>query len=348
MKRRSILAALLAAVASPAAMASAASAQDVAGFYKGKTFTIVAGSSAGGGLDIYGRLLARHVGRHIPGNPTVIVQNMPGAGSLTAARHLYAVAPKDGTQTAIVLPGALLDPLLSGGDLKIYDPTKFNYLINANAETISCIVRKDAPVQEFGQLFEKELVVGGTGPGSSLVDYPLITRNLMGMKLKLIAGYKGSREVSLAVRQNEVQGICGLAWSSAKQQYPEIFDPKSNLRVLVQEDTKPNAEMQKLGAPLAINFAKTPEIRAALEVFYSQGQISRPFILPPGVPADRVAALRKAFTAALADSALREDAKKQRLDANPNPGEDVQKLIEKIYATPADIIALLRKAATTK
>ncbi|MFN3891770.1 MAG: Bug family tripartite tricarboxylate transporter substrate binding protein [Beijerinckiaceae bacterium] len=339
MKRTSFLAALAIAIAGPAA------AQGVADFYKGKTFTIVAGSSAGGGLDIYGRLLARHVGRHIPGNPTVVVQNMPGAGSLAAARHLYSVAPKDGTQSAIVLPGALLDPLLTGADLKGYDPTKFNYLINANAETISCIVRKDAPVQEFGQLFEKELVVGGTGPGSSLVDYPVVTRNLMGMKLKLIPGYKGSREVSLAVRQNEVQGICGLAWSSAKQQYPEIFDPNSNLKVLVQEDSKPNAEMQKLGAPLSINFAKTPQIRAALEVFYSQGQISRPFILPPGVPEDRVAALRKAFAAALDDGALKADAEKQKLDANPNSGEDVQKLIARIYATPADIVELLRKAS---
>ncbi len=342
MKRTGMVAAVLAGLASPAA------AQGVADFYKGKTFTIVAGSSAGGGLDIYGRLLARHVGRHIPGAPTVIVQNMPGAGSLSAARHLYSVAPKDGTYSAIVLPGALLDPLLTGADLKAYDPTKFNYLINANAETISCIVRKDAPVQDFAQLYETELVVGGTGPGSSLVDYPLITRNLMGTKLKLIPGYKGSREVSLAVRQNEVQGICGLAWSSAKQQYPEIFDPNSNLRVLVQEDSKPNAEMQKLGAPLSINFAKTPQIRAALEVFYSQGQISRPFILPPGVPADRVTALRKAFADAIADPALKADAEKQKLDANPDSGEDVQRLIDKLYATPPDIIEMLRKASAIK
>lgn len=342
MKRASLFAALTAALASPAA------AQNVADFYKGRTFTIVAGSSAGGGLDIYARLLARHVGRHIPGNPTVIVQNMPGAGSLAAARHLYSVAPKDGAQSAIVLPGALLDPLMTGADLKNYDPTKFNYLVNANAETISCIVRKDAPVQEFGQLFEKELVVGGTGPGSSLVDYPVITRNLMGMKLELIPGYKGSREVSLAVRQNEVHGVCGLAWSSAKQQYPEIFDPNGNLKVLVQEDSRPNAELVKLGAPLAINFAKTPQVRSALEVYYSQGQISRPFILPPGVPADRVAALRKAFSSALADPALKADAQKQKLDANPNPGEDVQKLVDSIYATPAPIVEMLRKASAKR
>lgn len=339
---RILVAAAIGLVAAPAA------AQGVADFYKGKTFTIVAGSSAGGGLDVYGRLLARHVGRHIPGAPTVIVQNMPGAGSLTAARHLYSVAPKDGTQTAIVLPGALLDPLLTGADLKTYDPTKFNYIINANAETLVCVVRKDAPVQEFGQAFDKELVVGGTGPGSSLVDYPLISRHLLGTKIRLIPGYKGSREVSLAVRQNEVQGVCGLAWSSAKTQYPEVFDPKSDLKVLVQEDSKATAELQKLGAPVSIDFAKTPQQRRALEVFYSQGQISRPFILPPGVPADRVAALRKAFAAALADPELRADAEKQKLDAEPNSGDEVQTLIERIYATPADVIEMLRKAAAIK
>lgn len=327
---------------------SPAVAQDPAAFYSGKTFTIVAGSSAGGGLDVYGRLLARHVGRHIPGSPNVIVQNMPGAGSLTAARHLFTVAPKDGTHAAIILPGALLNPLISGADLKAYDPTKFSYLLNANAETLVCVVRRDAPVKEFREAFEKELVVGGTGAGSSLVDYPLISRNLLGTKVRLIAGYKGSREVSLAVRQNELHGVCGLAWSSAKNQYPEILDPKGNLKVLVQEDSKPHPEVAKLNVPLAINYAKTPQQRQALEIFYAQGEISRPFVLPPGVPQYRVAAVRKAFAAAMKDPALQADAAKLKLDAQPNSGEEVQQLIERLYAAPKEVIELLRKAAAMK
>lgn len=339
---------LLVAAFGLAASLAPAQAQDAADFYRAKTVNVIAGSSAGGGLDVYGRLLARHMGKHIPGAPNMVVQNMPGAGSLTAARHLYTIAPKDGLHFGIVLPGALLDPLLSAQDLGAYDPTKFNYIGNGNAETIVCVTRRDAPVQHFSETFEKELVVGGTGPGSSLVDYPVVTRNLIGAKIRLIAGYKGSREVSLAVQQGEVQGICGLAWSSAKQQYPDIFKPDGYVKVLVQEDSRVHPEVAALGAPLSINLVKDPAQKRAMEVFYSQGVMSRPFILPPGVPAERVAALRNAFLAAMADPDLRAEAAKQQIDADPNTGEEIQSLINKLYATPKDILDLLRKAAETK
>lgn len=345
----SLLASGLAATIAPAQAQDGAKA--VADFYRGKSVTIIAGSSTGGGLDVYGRLLSRHIGKHIPGAPSLVVQNMPGAGSLTAARHIYTIAPKDGLHMGIVLPGALLDPLLSAQDSKdlgAYDPTRFNYIGNGNAETIVCVTRRDAPVQHFSEVFEKELLVGGTGPGSSLVDYPVVARNLVNAKIRLIAGYKGSREVSLAVQQNEVQGICGLAWSSAKNQYPDIFKPDGYVKVLVQEDSKPHPEVAALGAPLAINFIKDPVQKKALEVFYSQGVMSRPFILPPGVPTERVAALRKAFMAAMADPDLRAEVTKQKLDANPNTGEELQALISQLYATPNDVLDLLRKAAATK
>lgn len=336
-----------------AAAIAPAQAQDAGDFYRGKTITIIAGSSVGGGLDVYGRLLSRHIGKHVPGAPGVVVQNMPGAGSLTAARHIYTIAPKDGLHMGIVLPGALLDPLLSaqdsgGREAGAYDPTKFNYIGNGNAETIVCVVRRDAPVKHFSEVFDKELLVGGTGPGSSLVDYPVVTRNLINAKIRLIAGYKGSREVSLAVQQNEVQGICGLAWSSAKNQYPDIFKPDGFVKVLVQEDSVPHPEVAALGAPLAINSVKDPVQKRALEVFYSQGVMSRPFILPPGVPVERVMLLRKAFLAAMADPELRAEVGKQKLDANPNTGEELQALINKLYAAPKDVLALLRKAAETK
>ena len=343
----------LMAIIGLAAAIAPAQAQDAGDFYRGKTITIIAGSSVGGGLDVYGRLLSRHIGKHVPGAPGVVVQNMPGAGSLTAARHIYTIAPKDGLHMGIVLPGALLDPLLSaqdsgGREAGAYDPTKFNYIGNGNAETIVCVVRRDAPVKHFSEVFDKELLVGGTGPGSSLVDYPVVTRNLINAKIRLIAGYKGSREVSLAVQQNEVQGICGLAWSSAKNQYPDIFKPDGYVKVLVQEDSAPHPEVAALGAPLAINFVKDPVQKRALEVFYSQGVMSRPFILPPGAPVERVALLRKAFLAAMADPDLRTEVAKQQLDANPNTGEELQALINKLYATPKDVLDLLRKAAETK
>lgn len=322
---------------------SGASAQDGAGFFRGKTMTIVAGSAAGGGVDVYARLLGRHFHKHIPGTPTVVVQNMPGAGSLAAARHVYSAAPKDGTAMGVVLSTALFDPLMSGQDLSAYDPRKFIFLGNANADTSVCITRKDAPVQSYADLFDKELVVGGTGPGSALVDYPEMERHILGVKLKLIAGYKGSAEVSLAIQRNEVQGVCGLLWSSAKQQYPDAMKPDGPYKVLVQQDTKSLPLLQQAGVPLSYSFAKTDQQRQAMDVFLQQGSISRPFFLPPGVAPDRVAILRKAFEDVLKDPELQAEATKSGLDTLAQGGDEVQKLIERLYAASPDVIAFLRK-----
>lgn len=338
----------LALVAAAMLAAAPAVAQDkIAGFYKGKTLTIIAGSSAGGGLDTYARLVGRHIGKHLPGNPNVVVQNMPGAGSLVAARYLYTKSPKDGTQMGIVLPGALLYALLKAESRTNYDPTKFNYVGNANSETIVCVIRKDAPVKDFKEVFSKELIVGGTGPGSTMVDYPNVTRNILNAKIKLITGYKGSRQVSLAAKKGEVHGACGLAWSSAKKQYPGIDTGKGDFRILVQEDNKPHPQL-KGKAPLAIDFANSQEQKEALNLMYAQGVITRPFILPPGVPADRVEAIRKAFMAAMKSPELQADAKKQKTDAMASDGAFVQDLVNKIYAAPAATVDKLKKAIASK
>lgn len=337
----------LAAGAIAAATIGHAAAQDAAAFYKGKTVTIIAGSASGGGVDIYARLLGRHFTKHIPGNPSVVVQNMPGAGSLAAARHMYALAPKDGTAMAVVLSTALFDPLMSGADLSSYDPRKFIFLGNANVDTSVCITRKDANVQSYADLYEKELVVGGTGPGSALVDYPVMEKHILGVKLKLIAGYKGSNEVSLAIARNEVQGVCGLLWSSAKQQYPDVMKPESQVKVLVQQDTKSLPALKAAGVPLIMDFARSERQKQAMEIFLQQGSISRPFFLPPGAPADRVAVLRKAFMEVVNDSELRAEAEKASLDVMPQTGDDVQALVAKLYAAPPELVAELRKGAST-
>jgi len=163
------------------------------------------------------------------------------------------------------------------------------------------------------------------------------------VKVKLIAGYKGSNEVSLAIQRNEVQGICGLLWSSAKQQYPDMLKPESAVKILVQQDTKSLPALKAAGVPLSMDFAKTPQQKQAMEVFLQQGSISRPFFVPPGVPSDRVSALRKAFMDVLADPELVAEANKASLDIGPQTGDDVQKLVDKLYAAPPDIIAFLRK-----
>jgi tripartite-type tricarboxylate transporter receptor subunit TctC len=335
-------------IAAPLAQAQDVSPAAIADFYRGKVVTIVAGSSVGGGLDVYARLVARHLSRFIPGNPSVVATNMPGAGSLIAAKHLYSIAPKDGTHIAIFLPGAIFDPLFGTTDRNTFDPTKLNYIGNGNSETVVCITRRDAPVKNYGEIFEKELVIGATGPGSTLVDYPVMTRNLLGAKLKIISGYKGSREVSLAIMQGELQGICGLAWSSAKLQYHDLFDPNGVVKVFAQEDVKEHRELAGKNIPLSIDFAKTPEQRQALELFYTQGIITRPFALPPGVPPTRVAAIRKAFIDTMRDPELQADAERQKTDAVPQTGEEVQQIVDKLYASSPEVIKKLKEAMAAK
>ena len=313
-------------------------------FFQGKTITIIAGSAAGGGIDVYARLIGRHLSKHVPGRPSVVVQNMPGAGSLTAGRHLHTIAPKDGTQMGVVLSTALFDPLMEKQDLTAYDPRNFNYLGNAHADTSVCVVRRDAPVQDYAQLATTELVVGGTGAGSALVDYPAMERDLLGSRIKLISGYKGSAEVSLAVQRNEVQGVCGLLWSSAQQQYPEALQLNGYVKILVQQDIKRLPQLQQLGVPLVIDYAQTPEQKLALDTFLSRAAVNRPFMLPPGVPTERVTLLRKAFMETMADTDLLVDAARQKLGVDANSGEEANALVQKIYATPTHVLDILRGA----
>ena len=321
-----------------------ASAQDaVAQFYKDKTVTIIIGSTAAGGVDVYGRLIARHIGRHIPGNPKVVPQNLPGAGSIAAASHIYSAAPKDGTQIGTVLAGAIVDPLLTDGARR-YDPTRLNFIGNANTETAVCVVRADAPARSFADTFQTELIVGGTGPGSALTVNPVFLRNIFAARLKLVAGYPGSREISLAVEKGELHGVCGLNWTSARQQYRDLLTGGGPFRVILQEDVKAMPELARLGVPLVTSFARTDEDRQVLDVYYGQGPINRPFIAPPDVPADHIAALRRAFMAAIADPELQAEARRSNLDVLATPGVEVQALVARLYNTRSPVIARLKQA----
>ena len=318
-------------------------AQDaVAQFYKDKTVTIIIGSTPGGGTDLYGRLLARHMGKHIPGNPRIVPQNLPGAGSIVATAHLYSAAPRDGTVFGSALAGAILDPLMATGARK-YEPTRFSYVGNANLETQVCVIRRDAPVKKFEDVFTTELIIGGSGPGSALLLYPLFLRNVFGAKVKLVAGYPGSREISLALLKGEIHASCGLNYSTAKAQYQNLLN-HADVKVLVQEDVSPVAELQKAGVPLAANYLKNDEDRRVAEVFYVQSQINRVFFAPPEVPADRLEALRKAFMETIADKEMQAEAGKASLDLDATPGDKVQELVTRIYATPSAIVDRIKKA----
>ena len=329
------------------AAASGTQAQDaVESFYRGKQVSIVVGSSPGGGYDTYARLLARHFGNVIPGHPSIVVQNMSGAGSNRAAGYIYSVAPKDGTAIGAIFPGAVLQPLLSEQPVP-HDPSKFIYLGSANSDVYVCYVRSDAPVKTFKDVLEKELIIGASNPGATTYDLPLLLNSVLGAKFKIVTGYPGSREITLALERGEVQGACGIGWTGIETMHPDWF-AKDTVRVLVQLSNAGHADLNKRGVPRAAEFARTEDDRKTIELVFSQGVFGRPYILPPNVPADRVAALRKAFIAALDDKALRAEAAKMQLDVDPMSGGDLQTLVSNIYATPQHLVERARRALSVK
>ncbi len=327
--------------------ATVADAQESAEpFFKGKQIAMVVGSSPGGGYDTYARLLARHFGSAIPGHPTVVVQNMSGAGSNRAAGFIYAVAPKDGTSIGAIFPGAVLQPLLSDVPVQ-HDPNKLVYLGSANSDVYVCYVRSDAPVKTFKDVLDKELIVGASNPGATTYDLPLLLNNVLGTKFRIVTGYPGSREITIALERGEVQGACGIGWTGIEVLHPEWF-AKDTIRVLVQLSTKGHEDLNKRNVPRAGDLARSEDDRKVIELVFSQGIFGRPYVLPPGVPPDRVAALRKAFVVALNDKNLRTEADKMQFDVDPMAGEELQKLVSDLYATPPHLIERARQALTAK
>lgn len=325
---------------------SAAAEDSVADFYRGKTVRITVGSAVGGGYDGYARLVARHFGKHIPGNPTIVVQNIPGAGGSKAGAYVAQQAPKDGTAIGAVQPGTILHPLRSDVPLP-YDPSKFVFVGSASSSVYLCLVRKDAPVKTFAETFNTEILIGTSGEGSTLREMPSLLVNILGVKLKLVGGYPGSNQILLAIERNEVHGMCGMSWSSISMQRG-AWMRSGFIHPIVQEDLHGHPELNRQGIPLAISFAKTEEDRQVMEMTYSQSLFGRPYILPEGVPADRVAALRKAFMATMADPALVADADKAGMERGERNGEEVQALVRRLYSRPASIIERSKRAMVYK
>jgi len=322
---------------------SAPFAQDaVTDFYKGKTITITVGTAAGGGYDTYARFIARFMPRHVPGNPAVVVTDMPGAGSNLAAYHVYANAPKDGTQIGAIFAGAILEPLIGTTTVR-HDPSKFQYLGSANDDVYVCLARKDAPVQKFEDVFDKEIIMGG-GVASSSADFADMLKNTLGAKFKMVVGYLGSHPIMLAMEKGEIQGACGLAWPSISVTNPNWFGPQGMMRVLLQTHIKGHPQLNALGIPLASQFAHTEEERAIMNLYFSHTSFGRPYLVAPEVPADRVAALRKAFMETMTDPDFMVEARKAGLDIDAVDGAEVQRLIANIYAAPPDLIAKVKQA----
>jgi tripartite-type tricarboxylate transporter receptor subunit TctC len=314
-----------------------AQAQNVEDFYKSKTVAIVVGFDAGGGYDIYGRLLSRHMGRHIPGQPSMVVQNMPGAGSQRAAQWLYSVAPKDGTAIGILGRQMGVAPLLTS--TAQFDGTRFSWLGSITNEVTTCITWHTSAVKTFNDWLSKPVTLGGDGPGADPDIFALLYKNLFDAKIKLVSGYHGTTPIILAMERGEVEGLCGYSWSTVKSKHAQwLKDRKIN--ILVQAALNKEADLADV--PLALDLAKTEEQRQILKVVLASQEMARPFAAPPGVAADRKAALVLAFERTMKDPEFLADAKKLNLEVNPLSAKTMDELLAELYTTPKPV---LEKAA---
>jgi tripartite-type tricarboxylate transporter receptor subunit TctC len=319
--------------------ADSAPAQD---FYAGKTIAMVVGGSPGGGHDLYARTIARHLPRHLPGNPAVVVRNMPGAGSMRAAGHVYAVAPKDGLTIGALYPGSVMTPLLDPKSKAAYEPTKFQYLGSAESGARICATYRTSKIKTFQDAVTQPSVFGGSAAGGSVYEYGHMMRNAAGAKFRIVTGYKATLDMALDMERGEIDGICGWDWSTAKSQKPDWLRDKT-VNILLQVALDPDPELSKLRVPQVWGFIKDETDRKAVELVVSQQVFSRPHVVAPDTPAERVRILRAAYDALMKDSQFLADAEKARLDISPSSGSKLQSLVASVYATPGPIVERARR-----
>jgi tripartite-type tricarboxylate transporter receptor subunit TctC len=336
LRRRALLAAALVTIAGlPAA------AQTPEEFYKGKTIDFVIGYPPGGSNDVWGRIMTRHIGKHIPGKPAVVPKNMPGAGSFLAINQVFNVLPKDGTIIAIGAPTAALDERLGSQGVR-FKTAQLNWIGRVDSLVNMVFMWKTSPVQTIAQAQQKEATLSGTGAGSTVSVYPTVLNNVIGTKFKLIMGYKGSSEAMLAVERGEVEGH-STSWTALKVAHPDWLRDKS-VRLLVQFALKRHPEMADI--PTAVELGRSDEERAVLAAVMNASEVGTAFFTTPGVPADRLEALRRAFDATMKDPEFLAEVQKTRLAVNPIRGEELQKLVVEVASLSPAIIDKVRAAYT--
>jgi tripartite-type tricarboxylate transporter receptor subunit TctC len=316
-----------------------AQAEDVADFYRGKQLRFIVGSAVGGGYDLYTRALARHIVHHIPGNPTVIVQNLPAAGGMVMTNQLFNQGPKDGTAIGAPLNGIPMAPLLQSGAQ--FDSTKLNWLGSLNREAYVGFIWHTVPLTDIRDMATKELLVGSTTVGTTMSDFPLLLNDLLGYKFKIVRGYKGTPDINIAIERGELQGNAGVGLASVKTLTQAWIDQKK-IKFIVQYNVKAHPELA--GVPLVASLAKTDEQRQAMRLLFARTEYARPYFLPPDVPAERVQALRRAFDATMKDPAFIADADKLQFELSPMRGEEMQTLVGELVATPAAVVKRVRAA----
>jgi tripartite-type tricarboxylate transporter receptor subunit TctC len=315
-----------------------AMAQFVAEFYRGKTISVVVGNSAGGGYDLNARLLARHMGRHIPGNPALIVQNMPGAGGVSAARYIYSVAPKDGSVISIFPRNMVAEPLFG---TRPYDSSRFTWLGSISKDVSTCISRHASPVRTWDDLLSKQYIAATQASGSDSSTFSALLKNMFGVKIKTVSGYPGSTDMILAIERGEVDGMCGISYSTLKSTR-ETWLENNRVNILVQAGLEKDPALTSV--PLLLDLAKTDTDRQVVKLITGTQSMARPFMTPPDIPEDRKAALRRAFDQTMTDPEFIADAAKAKLDLSPMSGVAIEALVAEIFATPSDIVQRAARA----
>jgi tripartite-type tricarboxylate transporter receptor subunit TctC len=337
---RTMIVASSLALALASIAASPSRAEEVADFYKGKSIDLFIGFGPGGGYDTYSRVLARHFGKFVPGNPTITPQNMPGGGGLTVANFIYNKAPRGGTSLAMFGAFTGLEPLF-GNDNARFETGKFTWVGNMNIDIGACGVWRTSNIQSFDDMKDRQVIFGSSGKASTTSQHPLTMKNLLGIKTKVVVGYQGTKEINLAMRRGEVDGSCGLYLSSVMSEWNQDLT-SGDLRIIIQFGRK--------NAPLfgdAVNIydlLKTEEEKQIADIIFRQNEIGRPVVGTPEIPPDRVAALRAAFMQTMKDPAFLADAEKARIPIDPMTGEEVTQLFRSFYEVPASVIARAKDA----
>jgi tripartite-type tricarboxylate transporter receptor subunit TctC len=305
-----------------------------------RSISVIVGFTPGGAYDLYARVLAKHLGKYLPGKPTVVVENMPGAGGLKAANYLYQVAPKDGSTFGTFARGVVIGPLFGQG---AFDGTKFSWIGSITDDVNVCLSWRTSQVRTWNDVMTKPFTVAGQGPQADPNVYANLVKNLFGAPIKLVNGYPGSNEIVLAMERGEVDGVCALSYSTARTTLDEKIKNKS-INIVFQAGLKKAAELPDV--PLLLDLARDDKQRAILKLVMGVQGMARPFVAPPGLPQARIEELRMAFAETMSDPAFLTEAKKLNLEVNPASGGEVEALVANLYRTPRDVVEQAQRAIT--
>ncbi len=341
MRKSSIAPTSLLIVTAVAALAGIAKADSIADFYKSRTISMIIGYSVGGGYDAYARLLARYIGKHIGGEPSIVPQQMTGAGSLRAANYIFSVAPKDGSVLGTFSRSMGIAPLLGQAE---FDSRKFSWLGSMTDDDTTCVTWNSSPIKTWNDFLNKPSKLGGLGADADPDIWALLYKNVFGAKAQLVSGYPGTNDVVLAMERGEVDGLCGLSWSTIKTRHGEWLTSHS-ANIIVQAALKKEPEIASV--PLATDLTTNPEQLQIIKLLLASQAMARPFAAPPDIPAERKQALIEGFDATMRDTDFLSDAQKLSFEIHPVNAATIVQLLAEVYATPKDVLARAAKAISS-